>query len=86
MVTSKKTRRKFSSKFKSQAVIEALKEQQSMSGLATKYEVRSNQITTQKREFLENADLAFGGGEHSQVEITSLEKERKELFKKVGEL
>ena len=46
MVTSKKTRRKFSSKFKSQAVIEALKEQQSMSGLATKYEVRSNQITT----------------------------------------
>ena len=82
----KKTRRKFTSKFKSQVVIEALKERISMSELATKYEVHPNQITTWKREFLDNAELAFGGNAESSSEISTLQQQKEELFKKVGEL
>ena len=82
----KKTRRKFTSKFKSQVVIEALKERISMSELATKYEVHPNQNTTWKREFLDNADLAFGGDAESSSEISTLQQQKEELFKKVGEL
>ena len=82
----KKTRRKFTSKFKSQVVIEALKERISMSELATKYEVHPNQIPTGKREFLDNADLAFGGSKENSSEISILQQQKEELFKKVGEL
>ena len=81
----KNTRRKFTAKFKAQVAIEAIKERESMSDLAKRFEIHPAQITTWKREFLERADQAFGGTSDAP-KLTALELERDDLYRKVGEL
>ena len=71
------TRRKFTSKFKIQVVLEALKERMTMAELAQKFKVSPVQIGNWKREFLSNAESVFG--KRSKAEEKSeadLEKER----------
>ena len=53
------TRKKYTSKFKTKAVLEALKERSSVAELAQKYELAPQQISLWKREFLANADSIF---------------------------
>jgi len=79
------SRRNFKSKFKAKVAIEALKERESLSDLAKRFELHPNQISAWKREFLEHADLAFGGPS-AAAEMEQLEKERNELYRKIGEL
>ncbi len=78
------TRRKFTSKFKTKLVLEALKERVSLSELAQKYELSPTQISKWKREFLENASEIF---ESPQTDKRSeAEKEKDRLLKTIGEL
>ena len=81
----KKTRRKFSNKFKSQVAVEAIKERESLAELANRFELHPNQISQWKREFLEHADLAFGGASESSYTIDH-EKDKANLHRKIGEL
>ncbi|WP_149915239.1 transposase [Sphingobacterium cavernae] len=78
----KKERRKFSASFKAKVAIEAIKEQQTVHELATKYEVHPTQINTWKREFLDNAESVFS----KDHVVTKDESKEKELYSKIGEL
>ena len=59
-------RRKFTSKFKTRVVLEALKEQQTIKELCQKYELAPQQLNSWKREFLSNAELVFTKGSKSK--------------------
>lgn len=77
------TRRKFTSKFKTKVVIEALKERMSMTELAQKYELAPQQISAWKREFLDNADKVFDGKKKSKKDAAQEEKDA--LLKMIGQ-
>ena len=55
----KKERRKFTSAFKTKVAIEVIKEDMTIQELAVKHQVHPSQITTWKKEFLENVSLVF---------------------------
>ena len=79
------TRRKFTSKFKAQVAIEALKERERLTELGKRYELHPNQISAWKSKFLEHADHAFGGP-FAAPGVEQLEQERDQLYRKIGEL
>ena len=77
------TRRKFTAKFKKDVVIEALRERLSTNELAQKYQVSPQQISTWKREFLDNAESVFGGKRKTKKDEATQEKEA--LLKIIGQ-
>ena len=79
-MTMKKSRRKFSSRFKSKVALEALKEQSTLQELSSKYEVHSNQITTWKKELMDNAEVVFD----KKTTSNNKEDEKSKLFNKIG--
>ena len=78
----KKTRRKFSSAFKVQVAIEALKERETLAELSKRYEVHPNMISKWKQEFLEHSSGIF---EHPHKKDPS-EEEFNKLYNKIGRL
>lgn len=80
----KKTRRKFTSAFKTKVVLEALKERKTVAELANQYELHPQQISNWKKDFLANAEQVFNA-QKDKVEIepvVDLEK----LYSKIGQL
>ena len=77
------TRRKFTSKFKKEVVLEALKERMSTNELAQKFELSPQQISAWKREFIDNAEHVFGQAKKSKKEEFTEEKEV--LLKIIGQ-
>ena len=82
----KRSRRKFTAEFKAKVVLEAIKEQKSLSELAEQFELRPNLISIWKREFLDNAAKVFSKGDEIKNTIEEVEKEKEELFKQIGRL
>jgi len=80
----KKSRRKFDSAFKAKVAIEALKERQTLSELAIKFDLHPNQISQWKQEFLENSALVFG--QKSKLSKSDNEVDLDKLYSKIGEL
>lgn len=82
----KSTRRKFSGTFKAQVAIEALKERSTIEELARKYEIHPTQVNSWKKEFLENASLAFGGDDSERAAHQARESETEKLYAQIGQL
>ena len=80
-----RNRRSYDATFKTKVVLEALKEAKTLAELASSYDIHPNQISTWKKEFLDNATKAFEGDKSTKKQIENLEKERDNLYKKVGQ-
>lgn len=78
-----RTKRPLTAAFKTKVVLEALKEQETVVALAQKYEVHPNQITTWKRQFLDNAEKAF---ETNGREEKQQQQKVEQLFEQIGRL
>jgi len=82
----KKIRRKFSSAFKSEVALEAIKGIKTISEISQHYELHPVQVTQWKKEFLAHSSEVFEGDERRKEELERLHKERDELFRQIGEL
>ena len=80
----KRTRRKFSSEFKSQVAIEALKERYTLTELAQKFELHPNQISQWKQEFLERSKGIFDIAEKKENNQSEIDIDK--LYSKIGRL
>lgn len=78
-----KTKRPLTTAFKTKVVLEALKDQDTIVNLAQKYEIHPQQITTWKRQFLDNASNAF---EMSPRKEKDQEQTVRQLYEQIGRL
>lgn len=78
------TRRKFTAKFKTKVVLEALKERHSLAELAQKYQIHPTQISGWKRDFLSGAESVFEKGKTDKR--SESEKKNDQLLKTIGQL
>ncbi len=79
-----KKRQRRSAQFKFQVALAALKEQKTLSQLASEYEVHPTQITQWKKQLLEGGSSLFGLQRvREQYEQTAREAE---LFEQIGRL
>lgn len=77
-----KKRKSYSSGFKTKIVLEALQERETLQELGRKYDLHPTQISNWKNQFLNNAPSVFDKGTVKNED----EKEKSDLFKKVGQL
>jgi len=84
-IRPRKTRRHMDDTLKAKIVLEALKENMTLNELSTKYEVHPTQISTWKRQFLENASSVFSGDKAAAQELKDLREEREKLHQQIGQ-
>jgi len=78
----KKSRKKHSAAFKAQVAIEAIKELETLSELAKRFEVHPQMISNWKREFLSRSSEIF----ETKAPDEEAEKREKALYEKIGRL
>ena len=83
-----RTRRKYPAKFKADLVIELLKGEKDLNTLATENGIAPNLLRNWKKEFLDNAQLAFEDTSQSTLKdkLAEERKEKEQYAKKVGQL
>lgn len=79
-----KKRRKFTGKFKAKVALEAVKGVKTIAELASEYQVHPNQVSTWKKQLLENAAELFAGGQSSKSKTE--EEATAPLYEEIGRL
>lgn len=77
----------YTADFKAKVVLEVLKEEKTLNELASQYELLPKNVQNWKKQFLENASIAFDKSsvvKDYKVKIEDLEKQSDQLAKKVG--
>jgi transposase len=83
----KRERRKFSNAFKTEVVLEALKDKFTLAELSEKFKLYPALITNWKNEFLSNAGSVFGSDQSSAVADQKKQQELEEdLYAQIGRL
>ena len=81
---SGRVRRRFSAEFKAKVAVEAIRGERTISELATKHQLHSNQITQWKRQAIENLAKAFD--DRASDAQVGREAEVTKLHAKIGQL
>jgi transposase len=82
---SRRSRRKFTSTFKAQVALEAVKENQTMAELAMRFDLSAAQIAVWKKQLAENAAGVFEGTPTASSAISGGHDPDK-LFAEIGRL
>jgi len=84
-----KKRRSFSAEFKAKIVLEMIEDDKTVNEIASKYDLLPRSVQQWKKQFLENASLAFDKSavvKEYKEEINNLSKEKDKIAKKLGEV
>ena len=84
-----KKRRNFTAEFKTKIILELLQEDKTVSEIASKYDLLPRSVQQWKKQFLENASLAFDKSavvKEYKEKIQELEKQKDATAKKLGEV
>lgn len=83
-----RSRRNFSAEFKTNLVLQLLKGEKELNVLAVENDIQPNLLRNWKKEFLENASLAFDNKREDNLreKLAEERKEKTEYAKKVGQL
>ena len=79
-------RRSFSAEFKARVAMDALREQNTLSELAEKYQLHQNQICAWKKEAAGSMSSIFADKRRKNEDLKDANEQIDELHKKVGKL
>lgn len=79
-------RKKYSAQFKSKVVQEILKEEKSISELASEYGVHITQLRKWKAKVLESLPTIFDGDQAHRHQLKELETAQEKLYAEIGRL
>ena len=81
-----KKRRTFSAEFKAKVAMEAMKEQETINQIASRYDVLPVQVSQWKSQLMKRLPEAFKGGRQGKDPQEDWERERKQFYQKIGQL